>query len=128
MSISKCSFCHKEESVIHLIIGPQVTICNECIELCSDILQENKKSFPILNTIPIEEVAVIFFIMTDDYGFQTIENIFRRIDESIWLVAGSSNEYTTKQIMHYINQTHLYYCRFYDINGDEVLLENYSIT
>ncbi|GGP24679.1 ATP-dependent Clp protease ATP-binding subunit ClpX [Silvimonas amylolytica] len=36
-----CSFCGKSQhEVTKLIAGPQVFICNECIELCNDILTE----------------------------------------------------------------------------------------
>lgn len=36
-----CSFCGKsQESVRRLIAGPDVYICDECIELCSDILED----------------------------------------------------------------------------------------
>jgi len=36
-----CSFCGKsQEEVRKLIAGPSVFICNECIQLCEDILQE----------------------------------------------------------------------------------------
>ena len=35
----RCSFCKKRrEQVINLIAGPDVYICNECIELCTEIL------------------------------------------------------------------------------------------
>ncbi|HBT19719.1 MAG TPA: ATP-dependent Clp protease ATP-binding subunit ClpX [Clostridiaceae bacterium] len=37
----KCSFCGKsQDQVKRLIAGPGVYICNECIELCSEIVQE----------------------------------------------------------------------------------------
>jgi ATP-dependent Clp protease ATP-binding subunit ClpX len=37
----KCSFCGKsQEQVRKLIAGPGVYICNECIELCDEILEE----------------------------------------------------------------------------------------
>ena len=35
----KCSFCGKtQEQVRRLIAGPGVYICDECIELCSEII------------------------------------------------------------------------------------------
>jgi ATP-dependent Clp protease ATP-binding subunit ClpX len=35
----KCSFCGKErEQVQKLIAGPEVYICNECIDLSSDLI------------------------------------------------------------------------------------------
>lgn len=35
----RCSFCGKtQDEVMRLIAGPNVFICNECVELCSDII------------------------------------------------------------------------------------------
>ena len=37
----RCSFCGKpQEQVKRLIAGPNVYICNECIELCQEIIEE----------------------------------------------------------------------------------------
>ena len=37
----RCSFCGKRQNEVRrLIIGPRVNICNECVELCSDMLEE----------------------------------------------------------------------------------------
>ncbi len=37
----KCSFCGKsQEQVNRIVAGPGVYICNECIELCSEIIEE----------------------------------------------------------------------------------------
>lgn len=37
----RCSFCGKPQSEVHkLIAGPNVYICNECIEICQSILDE----------------------------------------------------------------------------------------
>ena len=39
---TKCSFCSKDGSeVTRLIQGPHVFICDECIQLCNDILAED---------------------------------------------------------------------------------------
>lgn len=40
-NVLKCSFCGKsQDQVKRLIAGPGVYICDECIELCSEIVQE----------------------------------------------------------------------------------------
>ena len=40
----RCSFCGKRrEQVINLIAGAGVTICNECVDLCNDILSRDIK-------------------------------------------------------------------------------------
>lgn len=51
----KCSFCGKEqEQVKKLIAGPGVYICDECIELCNEIIDEefNEDVDVELNNIP----------------------------------------------------------------------------
>jgi ATP-dependent Clp protease ATP-binding subunit ClpX len=43
----KCSFCGKSaETVGKLITGPSVHICDECVEMCNDILREDKTKVP----------------------------------------------------------------------------------
>ncbi len=38
-----CSFCGKSQNEVKkLIVGPKVFICNECIELCANIISEDK--------------------------------------------------------------------------------------
>ena len=40
-----CSFCGKEQAKVKkLIAGPNIYICNECVDLCNDILKEEDKS------------------------------------------------------------------------------------
>jgi ATP-dependent Clp protease ATP-binding subunit ClpX len=46
-STIKCSFCGKStEAVDKLITGPSVHICNECVEMCNQILREDKLGVP----------------------------------------------------------------------------------
>ena len=43
----KCSFCGKsQEQVRKLIAGPGVYICDECIDLCNEILDEELVDTP----------------------------------------------------------------------------------
>ena len=40
-----CSFCGKsQQKVRKLIAGPTVFICDECVELCTDMIREENKS------------------------------------------------------------------------------------
>ena len=42
----KCSFCGKQQDEVRrLIAGPSVYICNDCIELCMEILREEEEQF-----------------------------------------------------------------------------------
>lgn len=50
-----CSFCGKNDSeVVKMIAGPSVYICNECIGLCSDILEEEVKPEELQEAQPDE--------------------------------------------------------------------------
>ena len=43
-SLDHCSFCVKHKSQVgKLIVSHEVAICNECIELCNNLLKDNKK-------------------------------------------------------------------------------------
>ena len=45
-SILHCSFCRKSQHVVRkLVAGPQVFICDECVELCMVIVREGSSSF-----------------------------------------------------------------------------------
>jgi ATP-dependent Clp protease ATP-binding subunit ClpX len=50
-----CSFCGKtQEEVRKLVAGPSVYICDECVDLCNDILTEELED----TTAPVSRVAV----------------------------------------------------------------------
>jgi ATP-dependent Clp protease ATP-binding subunit ClpX len=43
-TLTKCSFCGKSQNQVKkLIAGPGAYICNECIELCNEILREDEE-------------------------------------------------------------------------------------
>lgn len=49
----KCSFCGKgQEEVKKLIAGPTVYICNECIELCNEIIADEMYAEPNPEALP----------------------------------------------------------------------------
>ena len=58
----RCSFCgKKQEQVGRIIAGPNVYICNECVELCSSILHDemhngvNTQQLELPDTLPTPE-------------------------------------------------------------------------
>ena len=56
----RCSFCGKREGQIkRLVAGPGVYICNECIELCWDILNNDPDQFFEDETTEPEQVDLI---------------------------------------------------------------------
>lgn len=46
----KCTFCGKSQKQVRkLIAGPSVYICNECIELCNEIIEEELGDSPVFS-------------------------------------------------------------------------------
>ncbi len=46
----RCSFCNKtQDQVRKLIAGPGVYICDECIDICSEIIEEEFDGEPVVN-------------------------------------------------------------------------------
>ena len=65
--ILRCSFCGKsQEEVKKIIAGPTVYICDECIELCNDIIEEEwaKESGEKVDK-PLYKPAEIYKILCD---------------------------------------------------------------
>ena len=62
-----CSFCGKSQHEVRkLIAGPTVFICDECVELCMDIIREETKSNLVKSSegVPTpEEICTVL----DDY-------------------------------------------------------------
>ncbi len=48
-----CSFCGKSEHEVRkLIAGPSVYVCDECVELCNDIIREELQAKPVNRGLP----------------------------------------------------------------------------
>ena len=53
-----CSFCGKPQHLVDkIIVGPNLNICNECVESCAAILNENADPITIPNATTTEEDA-----------------------------------------------------------------------
>ena len=62
-----CSFCGKSQHEVRkLIAGPNVFICDECVELCMDIIREENKSSLVKSTEGVPSPAEICGVL-DDY-------------------------------------------------------------
>ena len=57
-NIDTCSFCGKhKDAVAKLIVGDSVSICNECVDLCQDLLKKDLPVKPEVNaTLDPEEI------------------------------------------------------------------------
>jgi ATP-dependent Clp protease ATP-binding subunit ClpX len=52
-----CSFCNKEKDIVKtLIAGPNQFICNECIDLCYEIIHDSKEKLTITSGDSIESI------------------------------------------------------------------------
>jgi len=50
-----CSFCGKhKDDIMVMIVGPDVYICNECVALCVEIVEEHQEN---VNRDEIRETA-----------------------------------------------------------------------
>ena len=61
-----CSFCGKnQKEVKKLIAGPTVFVCDECVELCMDIIKEDTKNNTIKTKQNIPKPREIYSILND---------------------------------------------------------------
>ncbi len=62
-----CSFCGKSQHEVRkLIAGPTVFICDECVELCMDIIREETKSSLVKSSVGVPTPKEICGVL-DDY-------------------------------------------------------------
>ena len=61
-----CSFCGKSQHEVRkLIAGPTVFICDECVELCMDIIREENKSSLVKSKEGVPTPNEIFGVLND---------------------------------------------------------------
>ena len=88
-----CSFCGKSQHEVRkLIAGPTVFICDECVELCMDIIREENKSSLVKSRdgvpTPMEICAVLDdYVIGQDYAKRVlsvaVHNHYKRLNHSI---------------------------------------------
>jgi ATP-dependent Clp protease ATP-binding subunit ClpX len=87
-----CSFCGKSQHEVRkLIAGPTVFICDECVELCMDIIREENKSSLVKSRdgvpTPMEICAVLDdYVIGQDYAKRVlsvaVHNHYKRLNHS----------------------------------------------
>ena len=61
-----CSFCGKSQHEVRkLIAGPTVFICDECVELCMDIIKEENKTVPSSKSSTLETPRELFRLLNE---------------------------------------------------------------
>lgn len=69
--ILQCSFCGKNQHEVRkLIAGPTVFICNECVELCSDILREEHKALLVKARDGVPDITELEKVLAGRIGGQ----------------------------------------------------------
>jgi ATP-dependent Clp protease ATP-binding subunit ClpX len=85
-----CSFCGKSQHEVRkLIAGPTVFICDECVELCMDIIREENKVISSPKTASVETPKELYKLLNDYVIGQddakkilsvAVHNHYKRID------------------------------------------------
>ena len=91
-NILYCSFCGKSQHEVRkLIAGPTVFICDECVELCMDIIkEENKDTFvDYTSSIPFSGNPSPSFTRVDN--FAVLKNLPTPNPKKLLLIALLSN-------------------------------------
>ncbi|KFI49822.1 ATP-dependent Clp protease ATP-binding subunit ClpX [Bifidobacterium biavatii] len=58
--VPRCAFCGKTEHQVHkLVAGPTAAICDECIELCVEIISEERRRGADVNALSLPKPAEI---------------------------------------------------------------------
>src|SRR2546422_7968621 len=56
----RCSFCGKSQNEVKkLIAGPTVYICNECIDICNEIITDDQQAESVANRAPLPKPGEI---------------------------------------------------------------------
>ena len=92
-----CSFCGKSQHEVRkLIAGPTVFICDECVELCMDIIKEENKVIGSPKTSNVETPKELYRLLNDYVIGQddakkilsvAVHNHYKRIDH----ISGNSD-------------------------------------
>jgi len=87
-----CSFCGKSQHEVRkLIAGPSVFICDECVDLCTDIIKEENKSSLVKKTEGVPTPTEIFNVLNDyvigqDYAKKVlsvaVHNHYKRLSDT----------------------------------------------
>ena len=87
-----CSFCGKSQHEVRkLIAGPTVFICDECVELCMDIIREENKVVPSPKSDHVETPKELYNLLNDYVVGQddakkilsvAVHNHYKRIDNA----------------------------------------------
>src|SRR3569833_247772 len=86
-----CSFCGKSQHEVRkLIAGPTVFICDECVELCMDIIREENKTSMVKSS----------------EGVPTPQEIYKELDDYVIGQTRAKRNLSVAEHNHYKRQNH----------------------
>ena len=98
--VPRCTFCGKtEHQVRKLVAGPSAAICDECIELCVDIVSEERQHSADVNALTLPKPAEISayldrYVIGQSAAKRTLSvavyNHYKRVNMELHESAGSS--------------------------------------
>lgn len=105
----KCSFCGKsQKQVKKLIAGPGVYICDECIDLCNEIIEEelNEGSEVGLDELPKPKEIFDFlnsYVIGQEQAKKSLAvavyNHYKRVQAGVQAVGGASGKHTKDEVV-----------------------------
>ena len=123
----RCSFCGKsQEEVKKLIAGPSVYICDECIELCNEIMVEEwaqekgedfqhllkpKEIYSHLDQYIINQDNPVIALLPEQPGKKTSQELDFAYSEK-YLLSDHCDRIGTTQLIHNLRPQHIIF-----ING-----------
>ncbi len=98
-----CSFCGKsQDQVKKIVAGPGVYICNECIDLCKEIIDEEFKDEAFSDLLEVPKPKEILAILNDYVIGQTEAKKKLYLSQSTTITSGSTKcQWPKKAILNY---------------------------
>ena len=90
-----CSFCNKSQHEVRkLIAGPSVFVCDECIDLCNDIIREEAQAnarASIRNELPTDSYSLLNLRLSHSWDAIRVDvGVENLLDEFYFLPAGGT--------------------------------------
>ena len=99
-NILYCSFCGKSQHEVRkLIAGPTVFICDECVELCMDIIKEESKDSFVRNQEGVPSPKEILSLkerlnkIYSKHTGKTIEEISTALERDNFMTADDAKKF-----------------------------------
>ena len=108
-NILYCSFCGKSQHEVRkLIAGPTVFICDECVELCMDIIKEENKSSLVKHQDGVPSPKEICNVLDDYVIGQKFAKEILSLKERLNKIYSKHTGKTVEDISKALERDHFY--------------------